>query len=108
MANEITALERRANLSVLFYYPIPGVLKVTGAVPTPSAKLPWASVFVQAEKDALDAGDAMFHVVQIGMPEGQNAAATLAVLRAKYADLEQRFKDQYQRRYEFAGQRFDK
>ena len=116
MANEITALERdgNGNLSVLLFYPIPVALRAqvggTNVVPTPSADLPdlAATVLDAAEKTQLDAGEAMFHVVRVGMDEGKTVAQTLADVRDKYASLEQKLKDAYVQRYEFVGQRFDK
>jgi len=110
MANEITALERdgSGNLSALFYYPIPAGIQVSGVIPTPSTSLPDFAPITQPEKDALDTGTAMFHIVKVGMPNGEDAAATLAKLRAKYAALQQRFRDEYTRRYQYAGQRFSK
>ncbi len=110
MANEITALDRGSsgNLSAVLYYPIPANIKVDGVVHSPSEGLPMPGVFTQAEKDALDSGDAMFHVVRVGMADGASSSTVLAELRAKYAALETKFKAEYTRRYEFAGQRFNK
>ena len=110
MANEITALDRdrSGNLSAVLYYAIPLGIKVAGVVHTPSDTLPMPGVFTQPEKDALDSGDAMFHVIRVGMLDGATPASVLSELRAKYAALETKFKDEYERRYEFAGQRFDK
>ena len=110
MANEITALERdrSGNLSALLYYPIPANIKVVGVVPTPSEGLPSAATLTAQEIQDLDAGDALFWLVKVGMPAGQTPAATLARLRTRYSQLQQKLLDDYTARYEFWGQRFDK
>ena len=110
MANEITALKRdlSGNLSVLLYYPIPSGVKVAGVIPTPSATVPTGITLTAQENTDLDAGDAMFTVVKIGMANGETPAQTLARLRARYVQNTQRLLDWYERRFEFFGQRFDK
>lgn len=113
MANEITVLERtgRRTLRALFLYPIPTPKQVGGqnVVPTPSAGLPdiAQAVLAQAEKDALDAGTAAWDAVTFHPAANQTNQERLAALRRIYASRQADFDADYQRRYQFAGLRFD-
>ena len=96
MANEITALERRNDtLHLVFFYPIP--LAKRKGVATPSDGLPPIAfaVFSDAEKLALDAGEAFFTVDTIEAPEGMTAPQLAITARARYklrrADLASRY-----------------
>ena len=120
MANEIIVMERGGSAySFYFLYTIPVASRIeiggpstTGQYPvlTPSADLPDAVklVLLQAEKDALDAGEAVIRTVSIPVADDANDAAVLATAQAHYTSNAAPALSEYTRRYKYIGRRFDK
>lgn len=111
MANEIIALEggKGENLNVAFLFPIPGGIKVAGAVPTPApTEGSIFKVLTAQEITDLDNGDAILDHHTIGWDEDKTGATILARLRLLYAARQTAIAAEYTNRYTVFGQRFDK
>ena len=116
MANEITVVGVNGrDVQLLMLFPIATPAEDsdgTAVTPTPSAGLPTVAdaKLAQAEKDALDAGTAIFRTFTIHAEQGQSAANMLARARAIYAVEEAKVAARYAAKYQFlprVGQRFD-
>ena len=119
MANEIIVMERsNGKYSFHFMYPIPvadrieiGGTGTTGAYPvlTPAPTEGTLSlVLTQAEKDAMDAGEAVLKAQTLPIPDGATDAEVLAIARGAYEDFAPGALADYKRRYKYIGRRFDK
>lgn len=109
MANEITVLQGDGGerYSFVFGFPIASPKQIGGSniVVTPSADLPAiaATVFAQADKDALDAGTAAFEVASMSRDPSLTLADFKAAVQGYYARRQAAFNAAYASKYEYAG-----
>ena len=120
MANEIIALEKNGNTQTFaFLYAIPpeqrieiGGVGTTGQYPVMSPTLGIDTVLLlvltQAEKDALDAGEAVIRNKSFAIPPGSTDAQVLGWAQQVYANETAPALAEYQERYQYIGRRFDK
>lgn len=117
MANEIVIVYGGQTVRAIFLYLIPAGDRVSytdGAgvtrtvVPTPApidGEL--AALLTNAEKTALDAGQAAYESVSFQIDPALSAQDNLAAVRALYADRKAEWLAAYADRYDRYAQRFD-
>ena len=120
MASEIIALEKsRNNQHFAFYYAIPAGTRIeiggTGTTgmypvmsPTSGMNDELLMVLTTAEKDALDAGEAVVKMVSLAMLPNWTPADVLDNAQQLYAAYAGTALADYESRYEYIGLRFDK
>jgi len=114
MANEITVIQKdaRNRYSLFFLFPISAPRQISSGINLvlyPSTGLPStiSSAFSQAEKDALDNGEAGYTMITLTDTEGLTNPQLLAKARSLYSGAKLRFDANYANFYARTGQRFD-